>query len=120
MTARKTSKGSATDAGLAETPSKQSPIGDNAADSKNRPRARKSTARKTTAARKPGVKKTAAQARARTSPAARYEPSDADVRLRAYFIAERRVQLALQGDPARDWIEARQQLLQEASRRAGA
>jgi hypothetical protein len=42
------------------------------------------------------------------------EPSDADIRLRAYFIAERRVQLALQGDPALDWIEARQQLLQEA------
>ena len=42
------------------------------------------------------------------------EPSDADIRLRAYFIAERRVQLALAGDPALDWIEAREQLLQEA------
>ena len=42
------------------------------------------------------------------------EPSEADIRLRAYFIAERRVQLALQGDPARDWIEARQQLIEEA------
>jgi hypothetical protein len=42
------------------------------------------------------------------------EPSDADIRLRAYFIAEKRVQLALQGDPAMDWIEARQQLLQES------
>jgi len=36
--------------------------------------------------------------------------------LRAYFIAERRVQLALQGDPARDWIVAREQLIEEASR----
>ena len=42
------------------------------------------------------------------------EPSDADIRLRAYFIAERRVQLALQGDPAKDWIDARQQLIEEA------
>ncbi|HSH38509.1 MAG TPA: hypothetical protein VK993_06965 [Chthoniobacterales bacterium] len=42
------------------------------------------------------------------------EPSDADIRLRAYFIAERRVQLALQGDPAKDWLDARQQLLDEA------
>jgi len=42
------------------------------------------------------------------------EPSEADIRLRAYFIAERRVQLALQGDPSRDWLEAKQQLLQEA------
>ena len=46
--------------------------------------------------------------------ARRTEPSDADIRLRAYFIAERRVQLALQGDPANDWLEAKQQLLQEA------
>lgn len=44
-----------------------------------------------------------------------YEPSDADIKLRAYFIAERRVQLALHGDPARDWLEARRQLLEEAS-----
>ena len=42
------------------------------------------------------------------------EPSEADIRLRAYFVAERRVQLALQGDPAKDWLEAKQQLLQEA------
>ena len=42
------------------------------------------------------------------------EPSDADIRLRAYFIAERRVQLALQGDPAKDWLDAKQQLLEEA------
>ncbi len=44
-----------------------------------------------------------------------YEPSDADIRLRAYFIAERRVQMALHGDPAKDWLEARRQLLEEAA-----
>ena len=44
------------------------------------------------------------------------EPSDAEIRLRAYFIAERRLQLALQGDPANDWIEARKQLLAEERR----
>jgi hypothetical protein len=41
------------------------------------------------------------------------EPSDEDIRLRAYFIAERRVQLSLEGDPANDWIQARQELLAE-------
>ena len=39
----------------------------------------------------------------------------ADIRLRAYFIAERRVQFALHGDPAMDWVEARKQLIEERS-----
>jgi hypothetical protein len=58
-----------------------------------------------TAAKKP--------AQRRRAPAA-FEPSDADIRLRAYFIAERRVQLALQGDPGMDWLAAKQELLEEA------
>jgi len=57
-------------------------------------------------------KKTATKRSAKVSDVA--EPSDADIRLRAYFIAERRVQLALQGDPAKDWLDAKQQLLDEA------
>jgi len=57
-------------------------------------------------------KKTAIKRSAKVSDVA--EPSDADIRLRAYFIAERRVQLALQGDPAKDWLDAKQQLLDEA------
>jgi len=43
-----------------------------------------------------------------------YEPSDEEIRLRAYFIAERRIQLSLQGDSDHDWIEARRQLIEEA------
>ncbi|MEP6937266.1 MAG: hypothetical protein ABI871_04275 [Chthoniobacterales bacterium] len=42
------------------------------------------------------------------------EPSDEEIRIRAYFIAERRLQLSLQGDEASDWIQARKQLLEEA------
>jgi hypothetical protein len=57
-------------------------------------------------------KKTAPKRSAKVSDVA--APSDADIRLRAYFIAERRVQLALQGDPAKDWLDAKQQLLDEA------
>lgn len=48
----------------------------------------------------------------KTSP----EPSDEEIRIRAYFIAERRSQLRLQGDSAHDWIEAKRQLIEEAGR----
>ena len=44
------------------------------------------------------------------------EPTDEQIRLRAYFIAERRHQLALPGDSNHDWIEARRQLIEEAQR----
>jgi hypothetical protein len=44
-------------------------------------------------------------------------PSDEEIRLRAYFISERRRRFALPGDAGSDWLEARRQLLFEASRR---
>jgi hypothetical protein len=47
-------------------------------------------------------------------PASIHEPTDEAIRLRAYFIAERRIQLSLEGDSAHDWIEARRQLIEEA------
>jgi hypothetical protein len=47
-----------------------------------------------------------------------HEPSDEEIRIRAYFIAERRIELSLQGDSAHDWIEARRQLVEEANRAA--
>lgn len=73
-------------------------------------------ARKKTAAKKKSGSGAAKKTKSKqpTAKSESTEPSDADIRLRAYFIAERRVQLALQGDPARDWIEARQQLIEEA------
>lgn len=78
-------------------------------------------ARKSATAAKKASSKTAAKKKTATAPAKKRssstgkknQPSDADIRLRAYFIAERRVQNALQGDPAEDWIEARKQLLEE-------
>lgn len=42
------------------------------------------------------------------------EPTDDQIRLRAYFLAERRHRLALPGDSNHDWIEARRQLIEEA------
>jgi DUF2934 family protein len=41
------------------------------------------------------------------------EPSEEQIRLRAYFISERRRRFALPGDAASDWLEARRQLLSE-------
>ena len=71
--------------------------------------------------KKPAAKKTAT-ARARSSAqksssaSAVREPSDEEIRLRAYFLAERRHQLSLPGDSAHDWIEARRQLIEESGR----
>jgi hypothetical protein len=44
------------------------------------------------------------------------EPSEEEVRLRAYFISERRRRFALAGDADSDWLEARRQLLTEERR----
>jgi len=55
-------------------------------------------------------KKPSAKARAKTP----VEPTDDQIRLRAYFLAERRHKLSLPGDSTHDWIEARRQLLEEA------
>ena len=43
-------------------------------------------------------------------------PSDEEIRIRAYFIAERRMQLSLTGDSTHDWIEAKRQLIEETGR----
>jgi hypothetical protein len=44
------------------------------------------------------------------------EPSEDAVRLRAYFISERRRRFALPGDAESDWLEAKRQLLADARR----
>jgi hypothetical protein len=45
------------------------------------------------------------------------QPSDDAIRLRAYFISERRRRFALPGDAESDWLEARRQLLFETGPR---
>ena len=62
-------------------------------------------------AKKPST--TSAAKRAASRPV---EPTDDEIRLRAYFLAERRHRLSLPGDSAHDWIEARRQLIEEAGR----
>jgi hypothetical protein len=55
----------------------------------------------------------------RPAPERAAEPSDEEIRLRAYFISERRHRLALPGDTSSDWLEARRQLLSETGPRTG-
>ena len=63
----------------------------------------------------PGAKK--GMAGRKTKPGATVQPSDDEIRLRAYFISERRRRLDLPGDASGDWLEAKRQLLSEAGRR---
>ena len=65
---------------------------------------------------KPAAKKKAS-AKAKTvkssKPVPAIEPSDEEIRIRAYFVSERRQRLALPGDANTDWLEAKRQLLSE-------
>ena len=49
-------------------------------------------------------------------PSTSAEPSEEIIRLRAYFISERRRRFALPGDAESDWLEAKRQLFSEARR----
>jgi hypothetical protein len=49
----------------------------------------------------------------------RTEPSDQEIRLRAYFLSERRRSFALRGDSDSDWHEAKRQLLCESGELGG-
>jgi hypothetical protein len=81
------------------------------------------TQRRVTTAKKPRKPKDTSERTAHisASPQADGAPmseelSDDAVRLRAYFISERRRRFALPGDAESDWLEAKRQLLAEARR----
>jgi hypothetical protein len=69
--------------------------------------------------REPGARKSTATAKSSMplEAAGIPDPTDEAVRLRAYFISERRRRFALPGDAESDWLEAKRQLLSEADRR---
>jgi len=80
-------------------------------------RARPATSRKSAPPRR---KKSAPAQKAKVampSEAGTARPSDEEIRLRAYFISERRRRFALPGDADSDWLEARRQLLSESGPR---
>lgn len=92
---------------------------ESAADKPLPTNASKKKARTATAkpkARRPAATKKLSSATAPTAPAPAAEPTDDAIRIRAYFLAERRLRLSLPGDSAHDWIEARRQLIEEAGR----
>jgi hypothetical protein len=74
--------------------------------------------RRTPKAKKEGPKaKKPAPARSerpKAKPASARQPSDEEIRIRAYFISERRQRFALPGNASSDWLEATRQLLAEA------
>jgi Protein of unknown function (DUF2934) len=103
----------------------QSPLDDNAsapvepaAETK-----RVTTKRRSTAGKKTKVtgKTRSSSARAKPTPnhftAGLSEPTEEEIRTRAYFISERRHRLALPGDASSDWLEAKRQLLSESGRK---
>src|SRR5437867_4426324 len=71
--------------------------------------------------RKPGRKKSATAAKGKVSmpPEAGQTTASLDeqIRIRAYFISERRRRFALPGDADSDWLEAKRQLLSESGPR---
>ena len=85
----------------------------NGAEPKKKPRAALPASKKKKAA---APKKSPAKKSATPATKAPIEPTDDQIRLRAYFLAERRHKLSLPGDSAHDWIEARRQLIEEAQR----
>lgn len=89
-------------------------IGASAAEAKATGVMAKSKGKKAAAKKKSVAPKPAAARKSSSSGSVR-EPSDDEIRTRAYFIAERRMQLSLQGDSAHDWVEARRQLIEEAA-----
>src|SRR2546423_5336837 len=110
-------------------PSNEAQNGAGAAVSKSSGSAKRTPAKtaKLTAGVKPKLKRSAAPVTEKTTPSkprrkqagtetARMEAaiSDDEIRLRAYFISEWRMQNGIVGDSGNDWIEARRQLLAEA------
>ena len=77
----------------------------------------KSPRRAPAKAKKASAKKATKRAAKAPSASTRAEPTDEEIRIRAYFIAERRHRLALPGNADSDWLEAKRQLLAEAGPR---
>ena len=77
----------------------------------SRPGVKKMPAKKAPTKSVRAAKKTPAKPGLEAKPA---PPTDEQIRLRAYFIAQRRAQKSIAGDHNSDWLEARRQLFEEA------
>ena len=99
------------------------PSPESAAKAATKKTGKRPTPRRATTAKKPRKPRDTSERTAHisTSPQAdvtlmQEDPSEDAVRLRAYFISERRRRFALPGDTESDWLEAKRQLLAEARR----
>jgi hypothetical protein len=107
----------------AENKEASPPASDSANGSADAPKPKKKSSpaaaapkkKKPASAKKPATKPPEEAAK-KSSTAGPIEPTDEEIRIRAYFLAERRQRLSLPGDSAHDWIEARRQLIEEAGR----
>jgi hypothetical protein len=79
-----------------------------------KPKKPRTTAAKSAASSK--AKKAGLRAAPVTAPGAA-AITEADVALRAYYIAEKRAKLGLPGDSTSDWVEAERQLKAEAKKK---
>jgi hypothetical protein len=79
----------------------------------------KATARPKSAGKAPAPRKSRTAGAARKiRKSGQVTISDDDIRLRAYFISEKRRQSGLPGDSSHDWLEAHRQLLEETGKSA--
>lgn len=106
-------------------PGMESSNGNHAAESARPAAARKTAAKPADRAKSSGesrgkvLKKASVTRKPRAKKAAKRSSgptvTDEQIRIRAYFIAERRTQNGIAGDSAHDWLEARRQLQAEAA-----
>jgi hypothetical protein len=106
-----------------KTPAENKPANDAATPSSNgaatagEPKKKSRTSASPAKKTKPAPPKKSAAKKPKASAANQpAEPTDEEIRIRAYFIAERRHRLSLPGDSNHDWIEARRQLIEESRR----
>jgi hypothetical protein len=76
-----------------------------------RPRVKKAAAKKPSTKSVQARKKPPVKSRSEAKPA---PPTDEQIRLRAYFIAEQRTHRSVNGDHNSDWLEAKRQLFEES------
>ena len=74
-------------------------------------KSRPARAKKAVAPKKLALEKI--EAKTAPVPARAFDPTDAQIEMRAYFISERRRRFDLPGDANSDWLEAKRQLLAE-------
>ncbi len=105
---------------------KSQPLAESGAPGPTKNTGKRQSGRRATALKKPrkpaatkdaAGRKTQISASPQTEPKPKsVEPSEDEIRLRAYFISERRRRFALSGDADSDWLEARRQLVAEGRR----